>query len=365
VSRVPLVDLELQHRAIADEIADGFARVMREAAFILGPDVADFEGAFARFVRVDHCVGVASGTDALELALRALGVGAGSEVILPANAFIATALAVARAGARPVLVDCGHDHLIDVDHVESRITEHTRAIVPVHLYGQMAVMEEIEALAGRRGLAVVEDAAQAHGARRNGRHAGSIGVAAATSFSPGRNLGAYGDAGAVLTSDGAIAASVRALRNYGSDRKYHHPTRGFNSRLDTLQAVVLKAKLRFLDAWNAMRREAARRYDELLEPFDWVLRPVVLPGNEHVWHLYVVQVPGRDAVLRALQEAGIGAAIHYPVPIHLTGAFGGLGHGPGSFPVAEELAAQVLSLPLFPGITEEQQARVAGVFERF
>lgn len=365
MSEIPLVDLGLQHRQIADEVAEGFARVIEENAFILGPAVAEFEDAFATFVGVAHCVGVASGTDALELALRAIGVGHGDEVILPANTFIATALAVARTGAAPVLVDCGHDHLIDADQIESQVTAHTRAVLPVHLYGQMALMEDIEGVAERHGLAIVEDAAQAHGANRNGRSAGSIGAVAGTSFYPGKNLGAYGDAGAVLTRSAEIAAALRALRNYGSDRKYHHPQRGFNSRLDTLQAVVLRAKLRFLDSWNGMRRVAAGRYDELLEPFEWVIRPVALEGNDPVWHLYVVRVPNRDAVLRALHEAGIGAAIHYPVPIHLSGAFRSLGYGPGSFPVAEELASQVLSLPLFPGITEVQQARIAEVFKGF
>jgi dTDP-4-amino-4,6-dideoxygalactose transaminase len=365
VSSVPLVDLLEQHRQIADEVEEGFARVIAGASFILGKDVESFEDAFARFCGVSHCVGVASGTDALELALRGLGVGPGDEVILPTNTFIATALAVVRAGAVPVLVDCDPEfHLIDVDQVESRLGARTRAILPVHLYGQMAPMERLQELAKRSGVILIEDAAQAQGAARHGRAAGSVGDAAGTSFYPGKNLGAYGDAGAVLTNDDELARRVRALRSYGSDRRYHHPERGFNSRLDTLQAVVLNAKLHHLERWNRERREAARRYDELLADVEGVGLPSVAPGNEHVWHLYVVRVDQRDAVLAKLNEQGIGAAIHYPTPIHRTGAFASLGMGEGSFPVAERLGGEILSLPLFPGIRADQQARVVEALVR-
>jgi dTDP-4-amino-4,6-dideoxygalactose transaminase len=362
VSHVPLVDLSLQHRQIAHDVEQGFARVLADTSFILGKDVQAFEEQFARFCGADHCIGVANGTDALELALRAAGVGIGDEVIVPANTFIATALAVSRIGATPVFVDCDADHhLIDVSQIEARLSPRTRAILPVHLYGQMAPLERIEPIARKHGLAIIEDAAQAQGAKRGGRPAGSAALAAGTSFYPGKNLGAYGDAGAVLTSDAALADRVRALRNYGSPRRYHHPECGFNSRMDTLQAVVLNAKLRHLDAWNQQRREAAARYEELLRPLDWVGRPRTLAGNEHVWHLYVVRVPDRDAVLERLQAAGIGAAIHYPSPIHLTGAFAHLGLGAGSFPVAERLAGQILSLPIFPGIVASQQERVVEI----
>jgi dTDP-4-amino-4,6-dideoxygalactose transaminase len=309
---------------------------------------------------VAHCIGVANGTDALEIALRALDVGAGDEVIVPTNSFVASALAVARAGARPVLVDCdAQTSLIDVADVERKLGPRTRAVMPVHLYGQLAPVERLAPLLAERGIAIVEDAAQAQGARRHGRGAGSFGALAATSFYPGKNLGAYGDAGAVLTGSDELARRVRALRNYGSEVKYHHPEPGFNSRLDTLQAVVLSAKLKRLAAWNAARRQSAERYDALLSRIPGVTLPTTLPGNEHVWHLYVVRVPRRDAVLARLQDAGIGAGIHYPTPIHLQGAFRQLAHRPGDFPVAEKLAGEVLSLPIYPGITPEQQERTA------
>jgi dTDP-4-amino-4,6-dideoxygalactose transaminase len=321
---------------------------------------------------------VANGTDAIEIALRALGVGHGDECILPANTFVATAEAVCRTGARPVLVDCVGDatYLIDTGAVQSAVTERTRAIIPVHLYGQTAPVERLLPLAGRIGAWVIEDAAQAQGARRHGAGAGSLGHAAATSFYPGKNLGAYGDAGAVLTESGDLAARVRMIGDHGSRRKYEHEIPGVNSRLDALQAVVLSAKLRRLAGWNAGRRVAAARYDALLpdaglsdaglsgaalsEARD-VIPPRTLAGNEHVWHLYVVRVPDRDRVLKELHAAGIGAGIHYPVPIHLTPAFTGLGYPEGAFPNAERAAAEVLSLPLFAEISAAQQERVVSV----
>jgi len=357
---IPLVDLAAEHRVIADEVQHGFARVLARTSFILGEEVGGFERAFAEFCRVKHCVAVASGTDALELALRGLDIGRGDEVILPTNTFMATAAAVVRAGATPVLVDCDRvHHLIDVDQVAGRVTARTRAIIPVHLYGQMAPVEALEPLAAEYDLALIEDAAQAHGARRHGRSAGTIGRAAGMSFYPAKNLGAFGDGGAVLTGDDELARRIRALRNYGSEVKYSHPEIGFNSRLDTLQAVVLSAKLAHLGAWNEARRAAARRYDRLLADVPGITLPATLPGNDHVWHLYVVRVQRRDHVLRHLQEAGIGAGIHYPVPLHLQGAFAGLGHHCGDFPIAEAAAGEVLSLPLFPAISAAQQERVA------
>ena len=365
MTEIPLVDLQAQHRQVAREVEEGFARVLRRGSFILGEEVGEFERRFAEYVGVPHCIGVASGTDALELAIRAAGVGTGDEVIVPVNTFIATALAVVRAGATPVFVDCDPLYqLIDVDKVEAAIGPRTRAVLPVHLYGQMAAMDELQELSARRGLVLLEDAAQAQGARRAGVAAGAAGLAAGTSFYPGKNLGAYGDAGAVLTGDADLAQRVRELRNYGSETKYHHPRIGFNSRLDTLQAVVLNAKLPHLDAWNEQRRAAARRYDELLSGRAGVCLPRTLPGNEHVWHLYVVRMPRRDEVVARLQAAGIGAGIHYPVTLHLTGAFAQFGPGRGAFPVAEKIAAEILSLPLFPGITAEQQAQVADVLAR-
>jgi len=358
-AKVPLVDLALQHEQVAGEVERGWASVLERTAFVLGEEVASFEAELAEFTGVDHCVGVANGTDALELALRVVGVGPGDEVILPANTFIATALAAARAGASVVLVDADPvHHLIDVGQVAERIGPRTRAVLPVHLYGQLADVEGLAELAARHGAALVEDAAQCQGALRHGKHAGRLGAVAATSFYPGKNLGAYGDGGAVLTTSADLAAHLRALRNYGSETKYEHPETGFNSRLDTLQAVVLSAKLRRLARWNEERRAAAALYGEMLSALDGVELPSAAPGNEHVWHLYVVRVPERDRVLDRLHAAGIGAGVHYPKPVHLQGAFAHLGHRPGDFPVTEAAAASILSLPLYPGITEGQQEQV-------
>jgi dTDP-4-amino-4,6-dideoxygalactose transaminase len=363
-SPIPLVDLKAQHAEVAAAVASGFERVCAEAAFILGGEVASFERAFAAHCGVAHCIGVGNGTDAIELALRALGLGAGDEVLVPANTFIATALGVLRAGARPVPVDSDRFFLMDARRIEERLTPRTRAILPVHLFGQMADMEAIGEIAAARGLLVVEDAAQSQGARRNGRGSGGFGAAAATSFYPGKNLGAYGDAGAVLTADDEVAARIRRLRNWGSERKYHHPEIGFNSRLDTLQAVVLAAKLAHLDAWNRARREAAARYDALLAGCEEAALPRTLPGNEHVYHLYVVRVPRRDEVLGKLQAEGIGAGVHYPTPLHLHGALRHLGHRAGDFPEAERAAGEILSLPLYPHLTAAQQERVADALRR-
>jgi dTDP-4-amino-4,6-dideoxygalactose transaminase len=296
----------------------------------------------------------------LELALRAVGVGTGGEVVLPANTFVATAEAVVRAGARPVLVDCDPStYLMDVDAALAAVTPSTAAIVPVHLYGQMAPVERL----ADAGVPVVEDAAQCHGASRHGVPAGAVGIAA-TSFYPGKNLGAYGDAGAVVTATSNAATWVRALANHGGLTKNTHDVIGFNSRLDALQAVVLRAKLGRLADWNAARRAAAARYDQLLAPLD-VVRPATLAGNEHVWHLYVVRVPGgrRDEVVARLNSRGIGAGVHYPVPVHLTPAGAGLGYAAGAFPRAEAAAAEALSLPLHPHLTADQQEQVVVALE--
>ena len=362
---IPLVDLAIQHREIADEIKRGFEEVFERTSFIHGPAVAEFERAFAKFSGVRHCVGVASGTDAIELILRAQGIGNGDEVIVPANTFIATPLAVTRVGAVPVFVDSDPIyHLIDVSKVKACIGKRTRGILAVDLYGQVAPFEILEDLARGRGIAVIEDAAQSHGALRNGCRAGGFGVAAATSFYPGKNLGAYGDGGAVLTNDDDFAEAVRHLGNWGGTVKYQHPRVGFNSRLDSLQAVVLRAKLERLPRWNDERRAAAARYEGLLGASGDVVLPEVKADGEAVWHLYVVRVPERDRVLARLNDAGIGAGIHYPTPCHLQGAYASLGHSRGSFPVAERVADEILSLPIYPGITEQQQERVAEVLLR-
>jgi dTDP-4-amino-4,6-dideoxygalactose transaminase len=362
VSPVPLMDLLSMHREIAEEVEQGFAQVLSTGAFVNGPQVAAFEAEFAAYSGRSHCVGTANGTDAVELALRAIDLAPGDEVIIPANTFVATAEAVARIGAVPVSVDIDDDTLlVDPKAVEAAITARTRVLIPVHLFGQLAPMAAIRDLAAAHGLLVIEDAAQAQGATQNGEGIGTGTVAAATSFYPGKNLGAYGDAGAVVCDDAAITARLRRIGNHGSDRKYVHEELGFNSRLDTLQAVVLSAKLRRLDGWNAQRRAAADRYTELLAGTG-VRTPVTGAGNAHVWHLYVVRVPERDAVIDALHAEGVGAAIHYPVPVHRQPAFAG--SAPLGAPIADRAADEILSLPLFPGITETQQRRVADVLLR-
>ncbi len=362
---VPLVDLAAQQRDVHDEVMAGLSEVFANASFIGGPAVAGFEAAYAGFLGTRHCVGVANGTDALELALRASGVEPGDEVILPANTFIATAEAVSRIGAVPVPVDVDPEYLlIDPDAVAAAVTSRTRAIVPVHLFGQTAFMERLIPIASACGAVIVEDAAQSQGATRFGRSAGTFGLAAGTSFYPGKNLGAAGDAGAVLTDDGDVAARVRMLSSHGSSQKYVHDAVGFNSRLDAVQAVVLRAKLARLPAWNSLRRAAAERYRRLLVDVPGLEVPREAPGNVDVWHLYVVRVPQREAVLDALHTAGIQAGVHYPIPLHLSGAYAASGLGKGSFPVAEAAAGRILSLPLFPHITAEQQERVAAGLSR-
>ncbi|MGA4540318.1 DegT/DnrJ/EryC1/StrS family aminotransferase [Uniformispora flossi] len=355
---IPLVDLLAGHAEVAAEVEAGFARVLDTGAFVKGPDVAAFEREFAEFSGTAHCVGVANGTDALELALRADGLPAGAGVVMPANTFVASAEAVVRAGGVPVFADADDEFLL-LDPAAVTVSENVWALLPVHLNGQLAPMEHLLDVASAAGVRVFEDAAQCQGATRHGRGAGTWGRAAGTSFYPGKNLGAYGDGGAVLTSDAELDRIVRELGDHGSSRKYVHDRLGFNSRLDTLQAVVLRAKLRRLADWNARRRAAAARYDALLADVDGVRLPRTMPGNEHVWHLYAVRVACRDEVLAELNAAGIGAGVHYPVPVHLQPAFRELGYAPGDFPVAERAAAEILTLPLFPQITEEQQAQVA------
>ncbi len=366
---IPLVDLKAAHAEISGEVAAGFEKVLATTGFVGGPEVAAFEEEFAAFSGVRHCVGVANGTDAVELALRAAGVRRDDEVVLPANTFIATAGAVARVGAVPVLVDCDPDsYLIDVQAALAAVGPRTAAVLPVHLYGQHAPVEQLTGKLADTSVRVVEDAAQCQGATRNGRGAGAGGIAA-TSFYPGKNLGAYGDGGAVVTDDPEMARTVRALANHGGLTKYSHDLVGFNSRLDALQAVVLRAKLRRLPAWNAARRAAADRYAELLADVPGIVLPSAAEDNEHVWHLYVVRIEAfdgdrdrRDALLAELNAQGVGAGVHYPTALHMTPAFADLGYGEGSFPNAEAAAARIVSLPLHPHLTTAQQERVAEVF---
>jgi len=360
--KVPFVDLASQHEEVADEVREQLEEVFVTTAFVGGPQVTAFEQEYATHVGAQHCVGVANGTDALELAMRAVGVVPGGEVILPANTFIATAEAVSRIGATPVLVDVDGEHLlIDPDAALAAMTSRTQAVVPVHLYGQVAPLDRLLPACLAAGVAVIEDAAQAHGARRDRHLAGSWGTVAATSFYPGKNLGAAGDAGAVTTNDPQIAARVRVLGAHGSATKYVHDVVGMNSRLDTVQAVYLRAKLARLEKWNRLRGEAAERYAGLLADVPGVRVPRSLPGNVDVWHLYVVRVPDRDRVLAELGRAGIGAGVHYPTPIHLTPAYWHLGLGAGSFPEAEAASGTLLSLPMHPHLTPEQQDHVVEV----
>ena len=357
---VPFLDLASQQAEVAHEVLPVWEELLTSAGFIGGEQVDGFEREYAEYIGVRFCIGVGNGTDAIELALRATGIGPGDEVIIPVNTFIATAEAVSRIGAVPVFVDVDAEYLlIDPHAVERAITPRTRAIVPVHLYGQTAPMDALRPIAERHGLVLLEDAAQSQGASSTAGRAGALGRVAATSFYPGKNLGAAGDAGAVLTDDASVAEFVRNLGAHGSSVKYVHDRVGMNSRLDAVQAAVLRAKLRRLDAWNAARRAAADRYTELLADLPGVRVPVARPGNTDVWHLYVVQVDDRDRVHRELGEAGIGAAIHYPTPVHLTGAYADLGYRAGQFPVAERAAGRILSLPMFPHLTDDHQRAVA------
>lgn len=352
--QVPFVDLAAQYRSIAPEIQEAINRVLRDADFILGREVSAFEQEFASFCEAQHAVGVDSGTSALELALRAYGIGPGDEVITAANTFIATALAISNAGATPVLVDVDPEtDTISAASIEPAITARTKALIPVHLYGQPADMEPILELAKRHQLTVIEDACQAHGARYKGRRAGSLGHAAAFSFYPGKNLGAYGDGGIVVTNDKQVAEHLRMLRNYGQKEKYHHEFRGYNRRLDTLQAAVLRVKLKYLGKWNAARRRNASLYARLLAASSAVL-PSEAAGVESVWHLYVIRTEHRDRLREHLTDAGISAGIHYPVPIHLQPAYRDLGYSAGAFPVTEAHAGRILSLPMYAELTSEQ-----------
>lgn len=357
---VPFVDLAWQRDQIAETVSAGFDAVLAQTSFVLGPAVTHFEEEFAAYCGVGEVVGVGNGTEALELALRAAGIGPGDEVVIPANTFVATAEAVAHTGASVVLADCNEHFLIDPASVADQITSRTRAVIPVHLYGQCADVATLREIVGP-DVILLEDAAQAQGARRDGDRAGSLGDLAATSFYPGKNLGAYGDGGAVLTDSEQWAHLVRSDRDHGGTKKYEHLRVGRNSRLDSLQAVVLSAKLPLLDSWNALRREAASRYDQALANLPGVTVPVVAPGNEHIYHLYVVRCERRDELLVALANAGIGAGIHYPAPVHLLPAFAHLGLGRGRFPRAEADADLLLSLPIYPGITPDQQAEVVSV----
>lgn len=353
--QVPFLDLRVHHEPLMEEFVDAFRKVTETSAFAGGPFVARFEAEFAGFCGSRHALGVGSGTDALWLSLLALGVGPGDEVITVPNSFMATAEAISLCGARPVFVDVDEDtYTMDPEKLEAAITLRTQAIIPVHLFGQTAAMDEILAIARSHGTPVVEDACQAHGASYKGKKAGSMGVAGCFSFYPGKNLGAFGEAGAITTDDADLRAKVQVLRDHGQAAKYLHSTIGWNARMDGIQAAVLSVKMRRLAAANEARRVHARLYNELLADETRVIRPAVGHDNTHVYHIYATRVPDRDGVLQRMAARGVNCAIHYPVPIHLQKAYGFLGLGPGSFPVAERCAKEFLSLPMYPELTEEQ-----------
>jgi dTDP-4-amino-4,6-dideoxygalactose transaminase len=362
---IPFVDLAKQSAELAPEILPAIESVIRRAAYILGEEVGEFEEKFADYCQADYCVGVANGTDALHLALRAVGVGPGDEVITAGNSFVASAYAISHAGAMPVLVDVDEtDHNIDVNLIDRAITTRTKAIVPVHLYGQPAKMDAIREIADRHGLKIVEDAAQAHGAEYKSRRTGTFGDAAGFSFYPGKNLGAFGDGGAVVTNDAAVADQLRLLRNYGQREKNVHRLMAFNSRLDTLQAAILLVKLPYLDDWNNQRRKAAAWYRQHLQDTDLVL-PTENPDSRHIYHLFVARHERRDELMEHLKQQQIYCGIHYPHPLHHAKPYESVRTIPRGLPVCSRLAATILSLPMFPGITEEQVSRVGDAVRSF
>ncbi len=360
---IPLVDLKAQYASIEAELRAAMDRVIQNTAFILGSEVEQFEAAFAEFVRADHVVGASSGTSALHLALLACGVGPGDEVIVPANTFIATAEAVLHAGAQPVFVDVDSETLtLTAEQVELALTPKTRAVIPVHLFGHPADMDPILELAEAQGLAVIEDAAQAHGAEYKGRRIGTLGRAACFSFYPGKNLGAYGDGGAVATNDPELAERVRLLRNHGRAEKYKHLMPGYNYRLDALQAAILGAKLPHLDAWNEARRQHAKAYDERLAALG-VETPTAKDWATPVYHIYAIQLDRRDELAAHLKARGIASGVHYPIPLHRQPAFAG--GETEALPVCERAAARMLSLPMYPELTTEQIDEVCSAIADF
>jgi dTDP-4-amino-4,6-dideoxygalactose transaminase len=363
---VPFLDLKPSHEPLKDELLVEIGRLIESGAFTNGPQVRQFEETFASFCQSNHCIGVASGLDALRLALVAAGIEPGDEVIMPAQTFVATAEAVSQAGGVPVLADISDsDYNLGPTAVEAAITERTRFVLPVHLYGQLADMGRLGEIASRHGLQVIEDACQAHGATRDRVVAGVAGTAAAFSFYPGKNLGAFGDAGALVTNSGEIAERVRALREHGQTAKYRHDWIGWTSRLDTIQAIALLAKLPHLQRWNDERRVAAAYYLARLEGVGDLVLPPIAPESDPVWHLFVVRTAEPEALAAFLRERGVGTGRHYPESIHLTKAYASLGHQKGAFPVAERLASECLSLPIFPGITDAQLTRVTETINAF
>jgi len=361
---IPYLDLRAQYHGIKDEIDAAVLRVLESTQFILGEEVVAFERDFAAYCHASESVGVNSGTSALHLALLAAGIGPGDEVITTPFTFVATVAAIRYAGATPVFVDIEPDYYtIDAGKIEAAITPRTRAIMPVHLYGQPADMMPIVEIARTRGLTVIEDAAQAHGSEYRGRRCGSLAEIAAFSFYPGKNLGAYGEGGAITTSRGDLTATCRVLRDWGQEKRYEHRLKGFNYRMDGIQGAVLRVKLRHLEAWTEKRRQVARWYAEALDP-ESVRLPKERPECRHVYHVYAVRTDDRDSLRDALAKAGIQTGIHYPIPVHLQPAHADLGYRVGDFPVAETVAREVLSLPMFPEMTRQEVATVAAAVSK-
>jgi dTDP-4-amino-4,6-dideoxygalactose transaminase len=362
---VPFLDLTAQFAGLRGEVLARLDEVCRSGRFVLGPAVEEFERAFAAYCEAAHCVGLNSGTSALHLALRCLGVGPGDEVITVPMTFVATVWAISYVGATPVFVDIEPaTRTMDPDRIRAALTPRTRALLPVHLYGQPADLEPILRLAARHGIPVVEDAAQAHGARYHGRRVGGLGQVGCFSFYPGKNLGAYGEAGALVTNDQALASQARMLRDHAQRERYHHETVGYNYRMDGFQGAVLNVKLPDLDTWNDRRRGHARRYRERLRAVPGITLPAAGADRESVSHLYVIQVNQRDRVAAKLRAQGVETGLHYPVPVHLQPAYRHLGLSEGRFPVAERLARSCLSLPMFPELTDEQVDYVCTQLER-
>lgn len=362
---IPFLDLKSSYDELKEDLNAAYQRVMESGWYILGNEVEAFEAEFAAYCTTKHCIGVANGLDALQLIIQAYGIGPGDEVIVPANTYIATWLAVTHAGATPVPVEPDElTYNIDPQKIEQAITARTKAILVVHLYGQPADMEPINALAHKHGLKVIEDCAQAHGARYRGRRVGGLGHAAGFSFYPGKNLGAFGDGGAVTTNDSELADRLRLLRNYGSQVKYHNEVVGYNSRLDELQAAFLRVKLAKLDEWNNRRTKLAAQYLRLLNKYGKLILPLVPEWAEPVWHLFVIRHHLRAELQKTVLDAGIGTMIHYPIPPHLQPAYVDLGYKKGDYPISEAIHNTVLSLPMWPGMTEESITTVCVSLDR-
>jgi len=366
MTRVPFLDLKAQYASIKDEVLPAIHAVLDNTAYVLGKPVSEFEAAFGKEHGVQYCYGVSSGTDGNHMVLWALGVGPGDEVIIPANTFIATAWGATLCGATPVFVDCEPDsYNIDPKKVEAKITPRTKAIVAVHLYGQPADMDPLRMIAGKHNIALVEDCAQSHFAEYKGRRTGGLSRASSYSFYPGKNLGAYGEGGAVATNDAELARKFKMIRDHGTEKKYYHEMYGHNYRMEGIQGAVLGVKLRHLGAWTEARRRNAALYNTYLSGVPGLVTPKEMPYAKHVYHLYVIRVQNRDDLQKHLEAEGIATGLHYPIPLHLQKCFSHLGYSEGDFPVTEKAAKEILSLPMYPELTEEQIRTVAGAIKGF